>query len=82
MTLIPTTEERYEEMLEILPPIAFDGNNFLVGEPFTHRVCSVTGNFSATYDGYCFDGEHYLVTDQDVTRAEFKKLLLKNQEEN
>lgn len=75
MTLIPTTEERYDEMLGCLPPIAFDGRNFLVGEPMTHRVCTITGNLAPTYDGFCFDGENFFVTDCDVTRAEFRTLL-------
>ena len=75
MTFIPTTKERYEEMLDILPPIGFDGTNFLVGEPYTHRKCAVTGNFASTYDGFHYNGKEFFVTDQDVTYMEFKKLL-------
>lgn len=38
------TEERYDEMLGCLPPRLMSGHGFLVGEPFTHRTCTVSGN--------------------------------------
>ena len=41
-TLKPCTEDRYWEMLEILPPAVMDGKGFLVGEPWTHRQCTVS----------------------------------------
>jgi hypothetical protein len=30
------TEEKYDEMLGVLPPAYWNGNLFLVGEPFDH----------------------------------------------
>jgi hypothetical protein len=43
------TEERYDEMLGILPPALMLGKGFLVGEPFDHRTCSVTKVVRASY---------------------------------
>jgi len=36
------SEERYDEMLGILPPAVMLGKGFLVGGSFDHRTCSVT----------------------------------------
>ena len=36
-----TTESRYWEMLEVLPPASQNGFGFLVGEPSDHRQCTV-----------------------------------------
>jgi hypothetical protein len=35
---IEVTEEHWIEMLEILPPMMYDGNSFLVGEPTDHHA--------------------------------------------
>lgn len=45
-------EDRYDEMLGCLPPAVMDGKGFLVGEPFDHRVCKVTGRFLPTYAAF------------------------------
>ena len=37
----PSSAEQYHEMLEILPPAAWIGGYFLVGEPYDH--CAATG---------------------------------------
>lgn len=42
-------ENRYNDRLEILPPIAWCSKGFLVGEPYTHRTCRVTGKVRPTY---------------------------------
>ena len=39
----PITAERYDEMMNIMPPAVFDRYSFLVGEPWDHVKCSVTG---------------------------------------
>ena len=36
MTWKRTTEAKYDEMLEILPPALWTGLGFLVGEPLDH----------------------------------------------
>lgn len=59
------SEERYDEMLGVLPPASMRvpmgaQNGFLVGEPFTHRVCNVTGEMRADYAAFvCIDGKFY-----------------------
>lgn len=35
---IPTTENMYNEMLNVLPPRAWTGGAFLVGEAYTHNA--------------------------------------------
>ncbi len=37
------TQARYDEMLEVLPPLAWIRKGFLVSEPWSHRTCTVTG---------------------------------------
>jgi hypothetical protein len=32
----PVSEEQYQEMRDVLPPIRYSNNCFLVGEPMTH----------------------------------------------
>ena len=48
----PTTEARYDEMLCILPPAIMERGGFLVGEPATHRVCSVTGHVRPAFAAF------------------------------
>jgi hypothetical protein len=48
-TFKPCTEARFDEMLEVLPPIAWVRKGFLVGEPYTHRTCTVSGKYLAAY---------------------------------
>ena len=55
---IDTTEDMFDEMLEVLPPAAMGGGAFLVGEPMTHNdngeavyacFARVNGAFQARY---------------------------------
>ena|SRR5690349_14934232 len=41
-----TTEERYIEMLEVLPPAFWQGGGFLVGEPSDHHATTGRPRFS------------------------------------
>lgn len=66
----PTTRERYIDMLEVLPPIAFDGRSFCVGEPSDH--CFATGK--PRYMGYRQVGEDFQVTSRPVTVAELRAI--------
>jgi hypothetical protein len=43
------SEERYDEMLGVLPPALWLSKGFLVGEPFDHRKCKVTNVVRASY---------------------------------
>jgi hypothetical protein len=43
MAIKECSEARYDEMLNILPPRLWLAYGYLVGEPVTHRKCTVTG---------------------------------------
>lgn len=64
-----TTEEKFHEMLEVLPPAAWENGGFLVGEPWDHHA--LTG--APRYAGYReLDGKYYAAS-RPLTRAEFKR---------
>ena len=46
------SEERYDEMLGVLPPALWLSKGFLVGEPFDHRTCKVTNIVRASYAAF------------------------------
>lgn len=46
------TEARFDEMLGILPPAFWTSKGFLVGEPFDHRKCKVTGHILPSYAAF------------------------------
>lgn len=74
ITWIPTTAEQYNDMLNILPPIAWNGWAFMVGEPEDH--CAVTEH--PRFRGYRMRGSKepyptiYEVASRPMTVAEFK----------
>ncbi len=45
----PCDLKRYDELLEVLPPLAWVRKGFLVGEPWSHRECTITGKYLPTY---------------------------------
>lgn len=59
------SEERYDEMLGVVPPATMRcglgmQSGFLVGEPFTHRLCAVSGEVRADYAAFAkIDGKFY-----------------------
>ena len=56
----PVTEERFDEMLGIMPPLAWTSKGFLVGEAWSHRECRITGIVRATFTAFAkVDGQHY-----------------------
>lgn len=61
--LRPCTAERYHDMLEVLPPVAWVSAGFLVGEPYDHRPCGVMGDirpsWSVFVDARRPGGQHY-----------------------
>lgn len=71
------TEQRYNEMLEVLPPIGWDSKGFLVGEAWVHKPCSVAndpGYVTAGYQAFAhIDGKFY-ACDMPLTRKEWKAL--------
>ena len=75
----PTTRERYWEMLEILPPAEQTGAGFLVGEPWTHRQCTITWHrdqpafaaFVERRSTFGFESDYFEAT-RPLTVAEFR----------
>jgi len=63
-----TTAERYDEMLNVLPPAAWIGGAFLVGEPIDH--CFATGR--PRFEAYWQQGRTYLVSSRPITIAELR----------
>ena len=70
ITWTETTEERYGEMLEVLPPIAMGNGGFLVGEPWDHHALTGDPRFQA----YRQVGERYEASNRAMTVQEFRQL--------
>lgn len=66
------TEERYYEMLGCLPPQIMTVLGFLVGEPSSHRTCSVYGEVAADYQPFARVGGRYYGASRCLTVREFK----------
>lgn len=62
------TERKYHEMLEVLPPVAWTADGFMVGEPEDH--CIMTG--APRFRAYLHRGGVYLVASRPMTVREFK----------
>lgn len=63
------TQERYDEMLGVVPPAIMTGNGFLVGEPWRHNDAGqpMFAGF-VHYIGRCWEAA------EPMTIAEFKDL--------
>ena len=68
ITWTETTEERYFEMLEVLPPAMMLGGDFLVGEPWDHHAISGEPRFAA----YRQRGDKFYTANRPITRFELK----------
>lgn len=64
----PTTADKYDEMLNVLPPAAWIGGAFLVGEPVDH--CPTTG--APRYEAYWQFGDAFVVSSRAITTREFR----------
>lgn len=64
-----TTEEKYDEMLNVLPPALWIGGGFLVGEPWDHDA----GNGQPRFAAYRYRDNVYEVANRPITRAEFRQ---------
>lgn len=67
---IATTAERYDEMLNVLPPVEWSGHVFGVGEPIDHHA--VTGQ--PRFDAYRRIGDDYFVSSRPMTAKEIRDL--------
>lgn len=64
-------EARFYEMLEILPPHCQSSAGFLVGEPWTHRLCTISGATRAAYSALIHLGDRYFESTAAVTAPEY-----------
>lgn len=64
------SEAIYERMLNCLPPVRWDGDSFMVGEPEDH--CMATG--APRFRAYRKHGSGYLSASRPMTVAEFLAL--------
>lgn len=65
-----TTEERYDEMLGVLPPAAQSSYGFLMGEPTDHEPSTGLPRYSAFVELY---GQRYASL-QPITVRQFNSL--------
>lgn len=65
-------EDRYFEMLGVLPPEYRAGNGFLVGEPSDHRRCTIDGDVVPRFAAFVQEGEDFYEAERPLTIAEFK----------
>lgn len=63
----PTTEAKYYEMLEVLPPAYWTGLGFLVGEPWDHNR-----HGQPRFEAFVEIKGEYFVNEHPMTIAEFK----------
>lgn len=66
------TQARFWRMLEILPPRFQAGYGFLVGEPDTHRGCTINGDFRAAYAAFYETAGRFFEASGPLTVAEFQ----------
>ena len=76
LTLVfrPITPERYDDMLDILPPALETGLGFLMGEPMDYRVCRVQGTTRAAYSAFVQSGAAHFQASAPMTAPEFRRL--------
>jgi hypothetical protein len=65
-------ERRYDEMLGVLPPALWIDKGFLVGEPFDHRRCKVTGRLAASFTAFIRYRGKYYESEGAMTVGEFR----------
>jgi hypothetical protein len=68
---LETTEERYWEMLEVLPPACMMGGGFLVGEASDHHAVSGQPRFQ----GFISGNGKYRQSSRPITRSEFQEYI-------
>ncbi len=68
-----TTEERYHEMLNVLPPACWIGGYFLVGEPWDHHAVNGRPRYAAF--GQVGQNGRYVEASRPMTIVELKALV-------
>jgi hypothetical protein len=69
ITWSETTEEIFDNMLNVLPPEIMLTNGFLVGEPYDHEADTGKPRF----DGFKRIGDKFYSSSRPMTKDEFKK---------
>ena len=72
----PTTQDKYYQMLGVLPPAFQDGYGFLVGEPHDHRRCKVTKMVRPTFAAFIQYRGEFFVSKKALTIPEYKAKIL------
>jgi len=73
LTFKAITKERYDEMLNLLFPLAWDlRKGFLLCEPMESRVCRVTGQYRDTYNAFVKRGGSYFESLTSITIPEWR----------
>jgi hypothetical protein len=72
------SEKRFNQMLDMLPPLAWTSKGFLVGEAWGDRTCAVTGNLRPTFKAMICrwdqEGMSYFESTMGLTVAEWRAL--------
>jgi len=56
----PVTQDRYDEMLNVLPPLRWNSLGFLVGEAYSERTCTETARPRQTFTALAkVGGQHF-----------------------
>lgn len=71
---IEVSEERFDEMLGVLPPEAYTSLGFLVGEPNDHVRCSVTGRLAPNFQPFAQIAGKFYEGAICMTIQEFRKV--------
>jgi hypothetical protein len=66
--------ERFDEMLNILPPGVWNALGFLVGEPVTHRICTISNQFAPTFTVFTSYRGKYFEDQEPITVPEFEAI--------
>jgi len=70
----PCTEDRYNEMLNMMPPAVFTSSGFMVGEAWTHRECEINNTVLPAFAAFVrLHGQHYESTGP-MTIPEFRAI--------
>ena len=79
---IQTTAERFDEMLNVLPPIGWNKRGFLVGEAWDHHAVSGKARYAAFIEriesGDGWQEKRYYESSRPMTRDEFKEFCEKS----
>lgn len=70
------TQQRFDDMLGAVPPAVQTASGFLVGEPITDRLCTVTQQRRPVFAAFFQYGSRYFKNESPMTVAEFKRFPL------